>query len=393
MEMGSFKSWSEAALFSFLFAFVAVGSAQSPAPPIPYTPAYRHLALEALHAFYGIEFYRGFRLLDSLERRFGPYAGTVYLRALGYSWQIELDPATTWFDKDWERAIDRTDSLLRCCSAQPLETYFIGFANRALHVRRLYIRGQIMRSVWEARSLISLLSGIQRYAANYPEMQFELGLYEYYIAYFSTNYPIMRPILRAFPKGDKVRGLTRLSQCARDSLNYTQTEAAYFLSYIYLYQEKNPDSALYWLSRLVERYPRNSLFRRMMAETLYEKKRYPEARRAIMGWVEAYEKNCVRPPCHLFFSQYPTAEAVQAYGLLGMCYREEKNFTEAEKAFARMDTLLSTLRLFPAPTWARLQREVAAYYKDIGRPDLAEARLRQIAARDDVPSYLKKPLP
>ena len=389
--MGPLRPWPKAALQLLLLSSLIWS--QPTTPPLPYQPAYRHLALKALQAFYNVEFYRGFTLLDSLERQYGPYAGTAYLRALGHSWQIELDPATTWFDTPWEQAIAQTDSLLRCCSPHPLETYFIGFANRALYVRRLYIRGHLLRSVWEARNLISLLSGIQEYAPIYPEMQFELGLYEYYIAYFSANYPVMRPILRFFPKGDKKSGLARLAQCARDSLNYTQTEAAYFLGYIYLYQEKNPDSALYWLSYLVERYPRNSLYLRMKAEALYEKSRYAEARQTIASWIEAYEKNCPRPPCHLFFSLYPTAEAVQAYGLLGMCYREEKNFPEAEKAFARMDTLLSTLRLFPAPTWGRLQREVALYYKRIGRSDLAEARLRQIAARDDVPNYLKKPLP
>ena len=389
--MGPLRSRAEAALY--LLFFLAVGGAQSSTLPLPYNPSYRELALRALNAFYNVEFYRGFRMLDSLERRFGPYAGTAYLRALGHSWQIELDPATTWFDTDWQRAIARTDSLLRCCSPHPLETFFIGFGNRALYVRRLYIRGQILQSVWEARSLISLLSGIRQYASTYPEMQFELGLYEYYIAYFSQNYPIMRPILSVFPKGDKRRGLTRLSQCARDTLNYTATEAAYFLGYIYLYQEKHPDSALYWLSHLVTRYPNNSLFRRMKAEALYEKKRYAEARQAIYEWIASYEKNCIRPPCYLFFSPYPTSEAAQAYGLLGMCYREENDFAEAERAFARMDTLLNTLRSFPAPTWARLQREVAIYYQRIGRSDLAQARLRQIAARDDVPSFLKKPLP
>ena len=389
--MGPLRAWTEAALC--LFLSFAVVRAQSAAPPLPYNPAYRSLALSALHAFYNVEFYRGFRLLDSLERRFGPYAGTAYLRALGHSWQIELDPATTWFDADWQKAIARTDSLLRCCNAHPLETFFIGFANRALYVRRLYIRGHIIQSVWEARSLISLLSGIRQYASTYPEMQFELGLYEYYIAYFSNNYPIMRPILAAFPKGDKKRGLERLAQCARDSLNYTATEATYFLGYIYLYQEKNPDSALYWLSHLVERYPNNSLYRRMKAEALYEKKRYAEARQIISNWIANYEKTCTRPPCYLFLSHYPTSEAVQAYGILGMCYREENNFTETEKSFARMDTLLATLRNFPAPTWARLQREVAIYYKRAGRSDLAQERLRQIAARSDVPSFLKKPLP
>ncbi len=381
--MGSVWHWHKAALCTALAL----------AQPLPYQAAYRTQALAALRLVYDIRFHEALAQLRRLEGQYGPYAGTTYLQALLHSWQIELDPATTWFDNAWAKAIARTDSLLRCCSKAPLETYFIGFANRALHVRRLYVRGYLLRSVWEACSLLALLEGLRKHAPDYPEMQFELGLYEYYIAYFKQNYPIMRPILVAFPPGDKVRGLSRLAACARDSFNYTQTEAMYFLGYIYLYQEKVPDSALHWLSRLTTQYPRNSLFRRMQAEALYEKRRYREARAVIMPWLEHYEESCPKPPCYLITSTYPTSEAAQAYGVLGMCYREEGAYAEAEAAFGKMDTLLERLRTFPAPTWARLQREVALYYQKISRSDLAQARLARIQARDDVPAYLKRPLP
>lgn len=381
--MGSAWRWYKAALCA------ALGLAQ----PLPYQPGYRTEALAAMRLFYDMRFNEALERLGALEKRYGLYAGTVYLRALLHSWQIELDPATTWFDDAWAKAIAQTDSLLRCCDKAPLETYFIGFANQALHVRRLYVRGHLLRSVWEARSLLSLLEGLRKYAADYPEMQFELGLYEYYIAYFSQNYPIMRPFLAVFPPGDKRQGLRRLASCARDTLNYTQTEATYFLGYIYLYQEKIPDSALYWLSQLQARYPRNSLFRRMLAEALYEKGRYGEARTTIQPWLVEYEGSCPMPPCYLITSAYPTSEAVQAYGLVGMCFREERAYQQAQAAFARMDTLLGKLRYFPAPTWARLQREVAIYYKKIGRHDLAEARLARIRSRDDVPTSLKRSLP
>ncbi|MCX8113024.1 MAG: tetratricopeptide repeat protein [Bacteroidia bacterium] len=381
--MGSLRYGTKALL-------CAVVSAQT---PLPYQSSYREHALEALRTFYAMNFPRAEQLLSKLDSLFGLYVGTSYLRALAYSWRIELDPSTTWFDSFWERELQRTDSLLRCCASHPLEKYFIGFANKALEVRRLYVRGQLIPSVWKARELIGLLDGIRRYADAYPEMQFELGLYEYYIDYFSQNYPIMRPILYFFPKGNERSGLLRLERCARDSLNYTQYEAAYFLGYIYLYQAKRPAQAVYWLSQLSERFPANPLFRRMWAEALYQTGRYQEAREAIRPWIEAYERACSRPPCYLITGSYPTSEAVQSYGLLGMSFREEKRYAEAQAAFARMDSLLKTLRLFPAPTWARLMREAAILEKQRGDTRAAEARLRAIRERDDVPAYLKAPLP
>lgn len=383
--MGSLWRWAKAFL-----CFCAVAFAQT---PLPYKAAYRDRALAALRAFYAMDFYRAERILAGLDTLFGPYVGTSYLRALAYSWRIELDPSTTWFDSFWEKELKRTDSLLGCCAFHPLEKYFIGFANKALEVRRLYVRGELIASVWKARELISLLDGIRKYAELYPEMQFELGLYEYYIAYFYKNYPIMRPILYFFPAGDEASGLARLERCARDSLNYTQYEAAYFLGYIYLYQAKQPAKAVYWLSYLAERFPANPLFRRMWAEALYQTGRYAEARQVISPWIKAYEETCPKPPCYLIAHKYPTSEAVQAYGLLGMSLREEKRYEEAAKAFERMETLLKSLMLFPAPTWARLMREVALLEKRMGKHAAAEARLQAIRARDDVPSYLKGPLP
>lgn len=383
--MGSLGYWKGAALC----AYCAVVLAQS---PLPYQPAYRATALEALRAFYAIDFARAEKLLLRLDSLYGPYVGTAYLRALAYSWRIELDPSTTWFDSFWERELQRTDSLLRCCAPHPLEKYFIGFANKALEVRRLYVRGEIMASVWKARELLTLLEGVRRYADTYPEMQFELGLYEYYIDYFSKNYPIMRPLMYFFPKGNEASGLARLERCARDSLNYTRYEAAYFLGYIYLYQAKRPTQAAYWMGYLSERFPDNPLFRRMWAEALYAMGKYAEARAAILPWIDAYERACSTPPCYLITGKYPTAEAVQVYGLLGMTFREEKRYAEAQWAFARMDSLLATLRRFPAPTWARLQREAALLEKQMHNHAAAEARLRAIRSRSDVPAYMKGPL-
>ncbi|MEN3041643.1 MAG: hypothetical protein ABDH66_08930 [Bacteroidia bacterium] len=383
--MGSPWSWAKAIL-----CICAIALAQL---PLPYRPAYRRIALQALRSFYAMDFAQGDRLLTQLESLFGPYAGTSYLRALGYSWRIELDPSTTWFDSFWERELQKTDSLLQCCAPHPLEKYFIGFAQKALAVRRLYIRGEILPSLWQARELLSLLSGIRRYAEAYPEMQFELGLYEYYIDYFSKNYPIMRPILYFFPPGNQASGLARLERCALDSLNYTQYEATYFLGYIYLYQAKRPTLAAHWLSRLVELFPTNPLFRRMWAESLYQMGQYTQAREVISPWIRAYERACSNPPCYLISNPYPSSEAAQAYGLMGMCLREEKRYNEAADAFRRMDATLSKLSLFPAPTWARLMREAALLEKRMGRLEAAEARLKAIRSRDDVPSYLKEPLP
>ncbi|MCS7163299.1 MAG: CDC27 family protein [Bacteroidia bacterium] len=360
---------------------------------LPYQPAYRSLALEVLNAIYALRFSRAESLLNRLEKEFGKYVGTSYLRAVMYSWRIELDPTTTWFDSFWEAALKETDSLMRCCAKDPLEKYFIGFGHTALRVRRLYNRGEYLAAIWRARELLSLMEGVRRYANVYPELQFELGLYEYYIAFFQANYPAFRLFLKLFPPGDEARGLARLEACARDSLNYTHNEAAYFLSYICLYQAKRPSQAEYWLRVLTQRFPMNPYFRRLWAEALYELGRYAEARAVIEAWLETYETFCPRPPCHIIYSMYPTAEAIQAYSLLNMLLRAEARLPEAYAICQHTDSLLEALPTLPPPTWGRVMREIAITEKRLGQKEAAERRLSAIRARKEVPDYLKAPLP
>ncbi|MCS7189138.1 MAG: hypothetical protein RMJ66_02330 [Bacteroidia bacterium] len=382
--MGSFWYWSAVSLCAFQ-ALVA--------QPLPYQPSYRRYALAALRDIYNLDFFHAEQKLAKLDTHFGPYVGTAYLRALSYSWRIEIDPTTTWFDSFWERAVKQTDSLLEHAAEHPLEKYFIGFGNAALAVRHQYVRGQMIAAVWKAKELLSFLKGLQKYAEIYPEMQFELGLYEYYIGYFSRNYPIIRPFLSFFPPGDETRGLARLEKCAEDTTNYTHVEAAYFLSYICLYQANQPLRAEKWLRWLTEKFPQNPLFRRMWAEALYHLQRYAQARQVVLPWLREYEKACPKPPCYLIVGRFPTMEAVQGYALVGMTFREEGNYTEARQAFGRMDTLMATLRNFPPPTWARLMREAALLEKRMGDQLTAERRMAALRARKDVPDFLKSPLP
>ena len=74
-------------------------------------------------------------------------------------------------------------------------------------------------------------------AQSESEIAFGNGLFNYYSIWISDKYPILKPIVSFFPKGDKIIGIEQLDNAAKNSF-YTRTEAQYFLMRIFSEENK-----------------------------------------------------------------------------------------------------------------------------------------------------------
>ncbi|MCC5920597.1 MAG: tol-pal system protein YbgF [Cyclobacteriaceae bacterium] len=101
-----------------------------------------------------------------------------------------------------------------------------------------------------------------------PEFMFGDALFNYYSVWVPENYPMLKPILAFFPKGDKEVGMQQLRTVANNAF-YTRTEAQYFLMRIMALDEKDTRSALNLSSYLHKTFPDNSYFHRFYARLLY----------------------------------------------------------------------------------------------------------------------------
>ena len=109
-----------------------------------------------------------------------------------------------------------------------------------------------------------------------PEILFGDALFNYYSIYIRENYPMLRPILMFFPKGDKELGIKQLEEVASNAF-YTRVEAQYFLMRIKAYEQKDIFEALRLGEYMFMRYPNNPYFHRFYARMLYMAGRYNKA--------------------------------------------------------------------------------------------------------------------
>jgi len=121
-----------------------------------------------------------------------------------------------------------------------------------------------------------------------PELLFGDGLYNYYSVWIPENYPMLKPILWLFDKGDKELGITQLKIVAREAF-YTRIEAQYFLMRIYAIEEEKPIEALRIAEYLHSTYPDNPYFHRFHARMLYQTGNYEkleEVSKSILTKIE-----------------------------------------------------------------------------------------------------------
>lgn len=115
----------------------------------------------------------------------------------------------------------------------------------------------------------------------HPELLFGDALFNYYSVWIPENYPLLKPILIFFPKGDKALGLQQLKDVASNSF-YSRTEAQYFLMRILYYEEKDVEGG-YELSRYLHlTFPDNPYFHRFYVMLSYLRGRATETEKGSL---------------------------------------------------------------------------------------------------------------
>ena len=109
-----------------------------------------------------------------------------------------------------------------------------------------------------------------------PELLFGDALYNYFSHWIPENYPILKPVMLLFPKGDKELGIEQLEEVSFNAF-YTRTEAMVWLMRILHNYENDPKRAFYIGEYLHDTYPDNPYFHRYYARLLYSSGRYTEA--------------------------------------------------------------------------------------------------------------------
>ena len=145
-----------------------------------------------------------------------------------------------------------------------------------------------MRAAGAGRHALKYLEITQGNSSFSPEVLFGDALFNYYSIWIRENYPMLKPVLFFFPKGDKELGLQQLVEVSRNAF-YTRIEAIYFLMRIKAFERNETFDALRLGESMFNTYPDNPYFHRFYARMLYTTGQYAEAEKQSLEILKRIE--------------------------------------------------------------------------------------------------------
>nr|WP_244545435.1 tol-pal system protein YbgF [Algoriphagus locisalis] len=296
---------------------------------------------KAINSMYNFDFAAAERDYAVLAIQYPDHPLPEFLVALGYWWRIEVDVTNEKYDatllKYLDRSIDKAQAMFDADEENKEAAFFLaagyGFKGRLYSERRSWTK-----AAWAGKNALKYMEYSRGEEEFNPELLLGDALFNYFSEWIPEHYPLMRPVMALFPKGNKELGLQQLEEVATNAF-YTRIEAQYFLFRLYASEEKEPFKALQISEYLHTKYPDNPYFHRSYARHLYAVGRWPQSvqeSKEILDRIDAgqmgYESNSGRYAA-FYIAQFNERMGNQAeakkYYLKTLSYGEESESQES----------------------------------------------------------------
>jgi len=205
-------------------------------------------------------------------------AGRFFLAMIDW-WKILIDLDSEKHDEIFfqklEDVIYQCDQILKKDPENVDALFFkggaIGFRGRL----RAY-RDSWLKAADDGRDALPIVERAASLNPNNIDVQLGFGIYNYYAAVIPDEYPMVKPLMFFFPKGDKKKGLEQLNNTAQNG-KYAKYEAQYFLMTLYYNYENNPFKADEYADMLSKEFPDNPTFQRWKGRIAVKKGDYVSA--------------------------------------------------------------------------------------------------------------------
>ncbi|OWP63827.1 tol-pal system protein YbgF [Hymenobacter amundsenii] len=227
----------------------------------------------AVYNIYNFKHDKAERQFRSLRRRYPTHPMPYFLLGLTTWWKIMPSNITNeQYDKVFlaymDTAITKGEALYKADNRNYEASFFLsaayGFSARLNAERHNWRKATV-----DSKRALSYLSKSEEANGLSPEFLFGQALINYYAPWISDNYPLLRPVLLFFPKGNKKLGLQQLRNVAANGF-YTGPEAKVFLMKILQNQENKPTESLPLAQQMATTYPDNGYFERFYALMSYQ---------------------------------------------------------------------------------------------------------------------------
>jgi hypothetical protein len=234
---------------------------------------------KSINSMYDFDFPTAERDFSVIMYQYPNHPLPDFLMALGYWWRIEVDVTNTRYDNIFIQYLDRANEKAeRLYDQNPKNkeaAFFLaagyGFQGRLYSERKSWTKAAFAAK--NALKYMELSRGEEEFN---PELLLGDALFNYFSVWIPEEYPLMRPVMALFPKGNKQLGLQQLETVASNAF-YTRVEAQYFLFRLYASMENKPYEALRISEYLHGKFPNNPYFHRSYARHLYTVGRWTES--------------------------------------------------------------------------------------------------------------------
>lgn len=233
-------------------------------------------ATDAVNAMYNFKFEEAEYKFKEFQERWPDHPLPDFLFALTYWWRmmpnLESEAWCTqyqsYFLKYIDLSIDKSKSLYKADKDNPEAAFFLAAAY-GFKGRLFAEHGKIIKAGSEGQNALHYLKKMEGKNALSPEFLFGDALFNYYAEWIRQEYPLLRPVMKLFPKGNKEKGLAQLEEVAHNAF-YTRIEAQYFQMRIWYNEEDDKEKAYPVAKYLSTYFPDNPYFQRIHARIAFD---------------------------------------------------------------------------------------------------------------------------
>lgn len=248
---------------------------------------------EAVNSLYNFDFATAERGFTVMGHTYPEHPLPSFLMGLSQWWKIAPDTQNEKYDgiflKYMEDAIEKAQVLYDANPQNKEAAFFLaaayGFEGRLYSERKSWTK-----AAFAGRNALKYLELSRGEEELNSELLLGDALFNYFSVWIPEHYPLLKPILMLFPKGDKDLGLRQLEEVS-DNAFYARVEAQYFLFRLYASEERKPYEALRITSYLHQKYPNNPYFHRFYARQLYAVGRIAEAKDTSLEILKRIDEN------------------------------------------------------------------------------------------------------
>lgn len=254
---------------------------------------YDSLVTAGIKQIYGIKFEQAESTFSIVDKEFATHPAGKFFKAMITWWRILLDLENEKLDDKFydqlEEVIDFCDDILDKNPKNSDAMFFkggaLGFRGRLLAIRESWFKAAL-----DGKDALPLVFKAYELNPQNTDVQLGFGIYNYYAEVIPQKYPVVKPFMVFFPKGDKNKGLKQLENVAYNG-RYAKIESRYFLMTLYFQFEENPDETLKYAKLLLKDFPDNPMFEKYYGLVYVRQNDYINAAKIFGGILNKCDNN------------------------------------------------------------------------------------------------------